>query len=58
MALRRFSKLGVFGLGTMLQVLPFQCIVRVLKARLPETLWLPIAQASFADSVLTPTRVF
>ena len=57
-AIRWFSKLAVSGLGTMLQAPPLQRMVRVLKARLPGTLWLPTAQASPAESDLTPSRWF
>ena len=58
MASRWFSKLAVSGLGTMLQAWPFQRMVRVLKAQLPGTLWLPTAQAFPAERVLTPSRWF
>ena len=55
-ALRWFSELGVSGVGTMPHALPFHRTAKVLKARLPGTLWLPTAQAWLLDSVLTPTR--
>jgi hypothetical protein len=57
-ALRWFSKLGVSGLGTTLQAVPLQRMVRVLKAQLPGTLWLPTAQALPAENDLTPSRWF
>jgi hypothetical protein len=55
-AFRWFSKLAVSGLGMTSHALRFQRVVKVLNARLPGTLWVPIAQASPAENALIPMR--